>query len=312
MRRNWTTKTLLGLVALLLLGAAASGQSASGDRAHAQTVGTEKDHVLAVVWRYHRDGPTLKAAVAEIIAAEKALGHTITDELWTADRSPTTERGSNGLPRGKWYVVQSYSKDGVSQVAQWIVDPPSGAGAGAAELSAYALQIQNSPDAGAVERAAMQIAEHGTGWLAKSVEASPSELRDLRNAGSARAQAVHAVLMEAAMNQVMQRWGVKRYFDVTLPASLIAKSPRRSSSSGLVEVAYRVPNRYSASGASFMTPATPVDGKPGYWLVTASWTVDGRRSEAAWISNPENGIVDPVNTDAKQIDAALRAFENSK
>jgi len=114
------------------------------------------------------------------------------------------------------------------------------------------------------------------------------------------------------MNQVMQRWGVKRYFDVTLPANLLAKSPRRSSSSRLVEVAYRVPNRYSPpSGASFMAPATRVDGKPGYWLVTASWTVDGRRSEAAWISNPENGIVDPVNAEAKQIDAALRA-ESSK
>ena len=310
MRRNWITKTLLGLAALLLLGSAASGQSAPGARAHTQTVGAEKDQVLAVVWRYHRDGPPLKAAVAEIIAAEKALGHTITDELWTADRSPTTERGSNGQARGKWYVVQSYSKDGVSQVAQWIVDPPSGDGI--TELSAYALQIQNSPDAGAVERAAMPIAEHGSGWLAKSVEASPSELRDLRNAASARAQAIDAVLMEAAMNQVMQRWGVKRYFDVTLPANLLAKSPRRSSSSRLVEVAYRVPNRYSPpSGASFMAPATQVDGKPGYWLVTASWTVDGRRSEAAWISNPENGIVDPVNAEAKQIDAALRA-ESSK
>ena len=310
MRRNWITKTLLGLAALLLLGSAASGQSAPGARAHAQTVGAEKDQVLAVVWRYHRDGPPLKAAVAEIIAAEKALGHTITDELWTADRSPTTERGSNGQARGKWYVVQSYSKDGVSQVAQWIVDPPSGDGI--TELSAYALQIQNSPDAGAVERAAMPIAEHGSGWLAKSVEASPSELRDLRNAASARAQAIDAVLMEAAMNQVMQRWGVKRYFDVTLPANLLAKSPRRSSSSRLVEVAYRVPNRYSPpSGASFMAPATRVDGKPGYWLVTASWTVDGRRSEAAWISNPENGIVDPINAEAKQIDAALRA-ESSK
>ena len=310
MRRNWITKTLLRLAALLLLGSAASGQSAPGARAHAQTVGAEKDQVLAVVWRYHRDGPPLKAAVAEIIAAEKALGHTITDELWTADRSPTTERGSNGQARGKWYVVQSYSKDGVSQVAQWIVDPPSGDGI--TELSAYALQIQNSPDAGAVERAAMPIAEHGSGWLAKSVEASPSELRDLRNAASARAQAIDAVLMEAAMNQVMQRWGVKRYFDVTLPANLLAKSPRRSSSSRLVEVAYRVPNRYSPpSGASFMAPATRVDGKPGYWLVTASWTVDGRRSEAAWISNPENGIVDPINAEAKQIDAALRA-ESSK
>ena len=307
MRRNWITKTLLGLAALLLLGSAASGLSASGGRVHAQTVGAEKDQVLAVVWRYRKDGPPLKAAVAEIIAAERALGHTITDELWTADRSPTAERGTNGQPLGKWYVVQSYSKDGVSQVAQWIVDPPSGSGA---ELSPYALQIQNSPDAGAVERAAMHIAEHGSGWLAKSVEASPSELRDLRNAGSARAQATQAVLMEAAMNQVMQRWGVKRYFDVTLPANVLAKS-RRSSSSRLVEVAYRVPNRYSGSGASFMAPATPVDGKPGYWLVTASWTVDGRRSEAAWISNPENGIVDPANTEAKQIDAAVRAA-NSK
>jgi hypothetical protein len=265
------------------------------------------------VWRYHRDGPTLKAAVAEIIAAEKALGHTITDELWTADRSPTTERGSNGQPRGKWYVVQSYSKDGVSQVAQWIVELPSGDGGGVADLSAYALQIQKSPDAGAVERAAMQIAEHGSGWLGKSVEASPSELRDLRNAGSARTQAIDAVLMEAAMNQVIQRWGVKRYFDVTLPAKLLAKSSRRSSSSQLVEVAYRVPNRYSPpSGASFMAPATRVDGKPGYWLVTVSWTIDRRRSEAAWISNPENGIVDPANAEAKQIDAALRAAENSK
>ncbi len=310
MRRNWITKTLLGLAALLLLRSAASGQSAPGARAHTQTVGAEKDQVLAVVWRYHKDGPPLKAAVAEIIAAEKALGHTITDELWTADRSPTTERGSNGQARGKWYVVQSYSKDGISQVAQWIVDPPSGDGI--TELSAYALQIQNSPDAGAVERAAMPIAEHGSGWLAKSVEASPSELRDLRNAASARAQAIDAVLMEAAMNQVMQRWGVKRYFDVTLPANLLAKSPRRSSSSRLVEVTYRVPNRYSPpSGASFMAPATRVDSKPGYWLVTASWTVDGRRSEAAWISNPENGIVDPVNAEAKQIDAALRA-ESSK
>ena len=312
MRRNLFTKTLLGLAALLLLGSAASGQAAPKGRVHALTVGAEKDQVLAVVWRYHKEGPTLKAAVAEIIAAEKALGHTITDELWTADRSPTTERGSNGQGRGKWYVVQSYSKDGVSQVAQWIVDPPSGGAAGVAELSAYALQIQNSPDGGAVERAAMQIAEHGSGWLGKSVEASPSELRDLRNAGSARAQAIDAVLMEAAMSQVVQRWGVKRYFDVTLPANLLEKYPRRSSSSGLVEVAYRVPNRYSASGASFMAPATRVDGKPGFWLVTASWTVDGRRSEAAWISNPENGIVDPVNTEAKQIDAALRAAENSK
>jgi hypothetical protein len=117
--------------------------------------------------------------------------------------------------------------------------------------------------------------------------------------------------MDAAMSQVMQRWGVKRYFDVTLPANLLAKSSRRSSSSRLVEVAYRVPNRYSGSGASFMAPATPVDGKPGYWLVTATWTVNGQRSEAAWISNPENGIVDPANAEAKQIDAALRS-ENSK
>jgi hypothetical protein len=93
---------------------------------------------------------------------------------------------------------------------------------------------------------------------------------------------------------------------------LRGKSSGRSSS-GLVEVAYQVPNRYSSpSGGTFMDPATPVEDKPGYWLVTASWTVNGRRSEAAWISNPENGIVDPVNLEATQIDAALRAADHSK
>src|SRR5438128_7366966 len=113
MHRSLVTKALFGLVALLLLNRAASGQRAFDDRVRlAQATGPAKDQVIAAVWQYHKNGPPIKTVVDEILVAERGLGHSVTDELWTADLSPNAMRGYNSQPWSEWYVVYSYLKDG--------------------------------------------------------------------------------------------------------------------------------------------------------------------------------------------------------
>ncbi len=316
--------SLIGTLAFFDLAGISSASSSFDDRIKAaRAKGVSKEQVLAAVRQYHQNGPPIQETIERILAAERQLGRTVTAELWTADPSPNAQQRYDRQPWSEWYVVYSYTIDDHMEVAQWIVNPRLNADPAKpdADWFEYSIEVFNegqggSRNASAVERVAKRIADHGKDWLTRNVTVPRYEAGDLRNAASAQAQAVSRTLMEAAMKQVMDRKGADTYFRTTLPKRLRGKPIQRSTWNPIndfkrdkeVEVHYQVPSGdwRDITGPSMMPPATPVDGKPGCWLVTVFWTVDGRRTDATWISNPELGIIDPANEEAKGIDAELR------